>query len=219
MRRCRHDAPHQADRTDRVRHPIVQTGMGYVSGARLTAATATAGGLGIIASSTMSLAELESAIHEVKERTDAPFGVNIRSDAADAGDRVSLLICEQVAVASFRARPQARAHRAAQGRWHRDDPVHRRQAACGSGQWAQTRCHRCRAVKAAGTPERCRRRSAAPGRRRGGHPVIAAGGFFDGRGLVAATAPKGSPWAPASCAYPGEHRRPGGEEGLLLAPA
>lgn len=41
-----------------VRHPIVQTGMGYVSGARLTAATAAAGGLGIIASSTMSLAEL-----------------------------------------------------------------------------------------------------------------------------------------------------------------
>ena len=73
------------------RYPIVQTGMGYVSGARLTAATAAAGGLGIIASSTMSMAELASAIHQVKERTDAPFGVNIRSDAADAGDRVGLL--------------------------------------------------------------------------------------------------------------------------------
>src|SRR5689334_23782561 len=62
-----------------VRYPIVQTGMGWVSGARLTAATAAAGGLGIIASSTMSVPELERAIHAVKERTDAPFGVNIRS--------------------------------------------------------------------------------------------------------------------------------------------
>ena len=89
-----------------VRYPIVQTGMGYVSGARLTAATAAAGGLGIIASSTMSMAELASAIHHVKERTDAPFGVNIRSDAADAGDRVGLLIREQVAVASFALAPK-----------------------------------------------------------------------------------------------------------------
>ena len=88
------------------RYPIVQTGMGYVSGARLTAATAAAGGLGIIASSTMSMAELASAIHQVKERTDAPFGVNIRSDAADAGDRVGLLIREQVAVASFALAPK-----------------------------------------------------------------------------------------------------------------
>lgn len=37
-----------------VRYPIVQTGMGYVSGPRLTAATANAGGLGILASATMS---------------------------------------------------------------------------------------------------------------------------------------------------------------------
>ena len=55
-----------------MKYPIVQTGMGWVSGARLTAATAAAGGLGIIASSTMSIPELEKAILAVKERTDAP---------------------------------------------------------------------------------------------------------------------------------------------------
>jgi NAD(P)H-dependent flavin oxidoreductase YrpB (nitropropane dioxygenase family) len=64
-----------------IRHPIVQTGMGYVSGARLTAATSQAGGLGIIASATMSHDEMRSAIRDVKERTGAPFGVNLRSDA------------------------------------------------------------------------------------------------------------------------------------------
>ena len=58
-----------------IRHPIVQTGMGYVSGARLTAATSAAGGLGIIASATMSPETLRSVIKEVKERTDAPIGV------------------------------------------------------------------------------------------------------------------------------------------------
>ena len=46
--------------------PIVQTGMGWVSGARLTAATSSAGGLGILASATMTLDELRAAIAKVK---------------------------------------------------------------------------------------------------------------------------------------------------------
>jgi len=45
--------------------PIVQAAMGYVSGARLAAAASQAGGLGLIASATMSPAELRSAIKEV----------------------------------------------------------------------------------------------------------------------------------------------------------
>ena len=43
--------------------------MGYVAGARLAAATSQAGGLGIIASATMSPAELRSAIKDVRART------------------------------------------------------------------------------------------------------------------------------------------------------
>ncbi|MFC9789468.1 NAD(P)H-dependent flavin oxidoreductase [Rhodococcus sp. NPDC127528] len=89
-----------------IEHPIVQTGMGWVSGARLVTATARAGGLGIIASATMTYPELESAIREVKERTDAPFGVNLRADADDAQDRVKLLIRERVRVASFALAPR-----------------------------------------------------------------------------------------------------------------
>ena len=41
-----------------VRHPVVQTGMGWVSGPRLTSGTANAGGLGILASATMTFEEL-----------------------------------------------------------------------------------------------------------------------------------------------------------------
>lgn len=69
-----------------IEHPVVQTGMGWVAGARLVSATANAGGLGILASATMTLDELAAAITKVKAVTDKPFGVNIRADAADAGD-------------------------------------------------------------------------------------------------------------------------------------
>ncbi len=89
-----------------VRHPVVQTGMGWVSGPRLVAGTANAGGLGILASATMSYDELAKAIVEVKSRTDQPFGVNLRADAGDARDRVRLLIEHGVAVASFALAPK-----------------------------------------------------------------------------------------------------------------
>lgn len=89
-----------------VRHPVVQTGMGWVSGPRLVSGTANAGGLGILASATMSFQELEQAIVEVKGRTDQPFGVNLRADAADAPDRCQLLIDHGVKVASFALAPK-----------------------------------------------------------------------------------------------------------------
>jgi NAD(P)H-dependent flavin oxidoreductase YrpB (nitropropane dioxygenase family) len=55
----------------------------------------------------MSYAELVDAVSEVRGRTDRPFGVNLRSDHADI-DRISaLLVSEQVAVASFAQAPSA----------------------------------------------------------------------------------------------------------------
>src|SRR6476619_6746807 len=89
-----------------IEHPVVQTGMGWVAGARLVAATSNAGGLGILASATMTLEELQTAVTKVKATTDKPFGINMRADAGDAGDRVDLLIREGVKVASFALAPQ-----------------------------------------------------------------------------------------------------------------
>lgn len=89
-----------------IEHPVVQTGMGWVAGARLVSATANAGGLGILASATMTIDELALAIAKVKAATDRPFGVNIRADATDAGDRVDLMIREGVKVASFALAPK-----------------------------------------------------------------------------------------------------------------
>jgi len=89
-----------------VDHPVVQTGMGWVAGARLVSATAEAGGLGILASATMGADELERQIIEVQERTERPFGVNLRADAGDAEQRVDILIRQGVKVASFALAPR-----------------------------------------------------------------------------------------------------------------
>jgi NAD(P)H-dependent flavin oxidoreductase YrpB (nitropropane dioxygenase family) len=170
-----------------IKYPIVQTGMGYVAGARLAAATSRAGGLGIIAASTMSVEQMTAAIHEVKERTDAPFGVNIRSDADDADDRVGIMIKEGVRVASFALAPKknliarlkdagvvtipsvgARRHAEKVASWGVDAVIVQGGEGGGHTGPVPTTLLLPDVVRAVGIP------------------VIAAGGFFDGRGLVAA---------------------------------
>ena len=172
-----------------VRHPIVQTGMGYVAGARLAAATAKAGGLGIIGSATMTLDALRTAVVEVKARTDAPFGVNLRADAADAADRIELIIAEGVRVASFAMAPKpemikrlkdagvvvipsvgARRHAEKVARWGADAVIVQGGEGGGHTGPIPTSLLLPQVVAAVDIP------------------VVAAGGFFDGRGLVAALA-------------------------------
>ena len=85
--------------------PIVQTGMGWVAGPRLCAATSNAGGLGVLAAATMTLPELREAIADVRRKTSKPFGVNFRADQPDAVERADLLISEKIKVASFAQAP------------------------------------------------------------------------------------------------------------------
>jgi len=172
-----------------VRYPIVQTGMGWVAGPRLTAATSNAGGFGILASATMDYEQLAGSIAEVKARTSAPFGVNLRSDAPDAAQRIDLLVQRGVRVASFAQAPnQELIRRARDGGVLVIPSVGARRHAEKVAGWG---------VDAV----------LVQGGEGGGHtgsvpttlllpqvidavdiPVIAAGGFFDGRGLVAALA-------------------------------
>jgi NAD(P)H-dependent flavin oxidoreductase YrpB (nitropropane dioxygenase family) len=169
--------------------PIVQTGMGWVAGARLVSATANAGALGILASATMTYDQLERAVAEVKSRTDRPFGVNLRADADDAEKRVQLLVREQVKVASFALAPNerqiktlkdagvcvvpsigARRHAEKVAAWGVDAVIVQGGEGGGHTGAVATTLLLPQVVDAVDLP------------------VIAAGGFFDGRGLVAALA-------------------------------
>ena len=172
-----------------IRYPVVQAAMGYVSGPRLAAAVSDAGGLGLIASAPMSLAELEKAIEETAGQTAGPFGVNLRADAPDAAERVRLIVARRVPVASFAQAPKPELIAALK------DAGVVTIASIGARRHAE---------KAAGWGIDA---VIATGGEGGGHvgavptsllvpqvaaavdiPVIAAGGFFDGRGLVAALA-------------------------------
>jgi NAD(P)H-dependent flavin oxidoreductase YrpB (nitropropane dioxygenase family) len=171
--------------------PLVQTGMGWVAGPRLVAATCAAGGLGILASATMTVEELAAAIAEVRSRTDAPFGVNLRTDAADVTERIELMIETGARVASFAQAPNpnlvarckeaglfvmptvgARRHAEKVAEWGVDAVI--AQGAEGGGHTGSvpTSLLLPQVVDAVGDRVL----------------VIGAGGFFSGRGLVAALA-------------------------------
>ncbi|WP_328860233.1 NAD(P)H-dependent flavin oxidoreductase [Streptomyces sp. NBC_00306] len=172
-----------------VRHPIVQTGMGWVAGPRLVSAAAEAGALGILASATMTTDELRHAVREVSARTDAPFGVNLRADAGDARERVRIIVEEGVRVASFALAPSreliaelkdagvvvipsvgARRHAEKVAAWGADAVIVQGGEGGGHTGDVATTVLLPQVVDAVGIP------------------VIAAGGFRDGRGLVAALA-------------------------------
>jgi NAD(P)H-dependent flavin oxidoreductase YrpB (nitropropane dioxygenase family) len=87
------------------RLPVVQTGMGWVSGASLTAATSDAGGFGILAAVTMTVDELAGAIDRVRERTGTAFGVNLRPDQPDLAERIELCVARDVRLVSFAGAP------------------------------------------------------------------------------------------------------------------
>lgn len=89
-----------------VDYPIVQTGMGWVSTARLTAATSEAGGIGFLAAATLTFPEMKQAVHEIKAATAKPFGVNVRTDAPDIAERLSWLVDQGVKVVSFAQAPR-----------------------------------------------------------------------------------------------------------------
>jgi NAD(P)H-dependent flavin oxidoreductase YrpB (nitropropane dioxygenase family) len=169
--------------------PIIQAGMGYVAGAGLAAATSEAGGLGIIASATMSTGELRSAIKGVQERTGRPFGVNLRADGADAAERIEMIIAEGVPVASFALAPRpeligrlrdagvitiasvgARRHAEKVAAWGIDAVIATGSEGGGHTGAVPTSLLIPQVVDAVDVP------------------VVAAGGFFDGRGLAAALA-------------------------------
>ncbi|HKE76677.1 MAG TPA: nitronate monooxygenase [Acidimicrobiales bacterium] len=173
------------------RLPVVQTGMGWVSGASLTAATAAAGGFGILAAVTMTGDQMAAAIRHVKERTAAPFGVNLRADQPDLAARIDRCVADGVGLVSFAGAPTkdaigrlhdagilvmptvgARRHAEKMLDWGVDAVIAQGGEGGGHTGTIPTSLLLPQVVDAVGHAI----------------PVLGAGGFHDGRGLVAALA-------------------------------
>lgn len=172
-------------------YPIVQTAMGWVADPKLTAGTCNAGGFGFLAGATIPPEQMERDILKTKELTDKNFGVNFHMYQPNAADIVDMVIKHGVKAVSYSRSP-------------------------GKDMIAKLKDNGVVCMPTIGLPKHALKAIemgadavTVQGGEGGGHtgsvptsllipqvvdaaagrvPVVAAGGFKDGRGLVAALA-------------------------------
>ncbi len=169
--------------------PIIQTGMGWVATPELVAGSCNAGAFGFLAAASLPLDEVERRIARTATLTDKPFGVNFLMDAPGAEEIVGMILQHGVRAAGYNRAPSAALIDKLKAEGVLCIPT------CGAPK------HVVKAEKLGADAV------IIQGGEGGGHtgtiptslqvpaasqavdiPVIAAGGFKDGRGLVAALA-------------------------------
>lgn len=173
------------------RLPVIQTAMGWIAEPVLVAATAEAGGFGFLGAAVMRPAEAQAKIAELRGLTARPFGVNFHMFQPGADELVEIILAnrESVRAVSFGRGPDAK-------------------------MIARFRDAGILCIPTVGALKHARKMAAlgvdmlvVQGGEGGGHtgsvastvllpqvldtvdiPVVAAGGFADGRGLAAALA-------------------------------
>lgn len=86
-------------------YPIIQTAMGWVADPRLVAGTCNAGGFGFLAGATIPPEQMEAAILKTKELTSKPFGVNFHMYQPNAAQIVDMVVRHGVRAVSYSRSP------------------------------------------------------------------------------------------------------------------
>ena len=169
-------------------YPIIQTAMGWVATSQLVTATVKAGAFGFLAAAVMTAEECEAEIKTIKDKTEHPFGVNLHFFQKDADKIIDICIDYNVKAISYGRSPSSKIIERIKG--------------------ANIKCvptigaikHAPKAIEMGADILVCQ------GQEGGGHtgytptwlllagvldqnlgiPVVACGGFKDGRGLAAA---------------------------------
>ncbi len=168
--------------------PVIQTAMGWVSTSRLVTASIDAGAFGFLASAVMSPEECEAEIKLIKSKSDKPFGVNIHAFQNGIDKIIDMCIDYDVAALSYGRGPSPKIVEKVKAAGLKCVPT------IGASK------HAAKAVEMGADILVCQ------GQEGGGHtgytptwlllaqvldqdldvPVVACGGFKDGRGLAAA---------------------------------
>lgn len=89
------------------KYPIIQTAMGWVAGPELVAASGNAGGFGFLAGATIEADQIEADIKRIKDLSDAPFGVNFHMYQPNAAEIVDFVVKHKVRAVSYSRSPGA----------------------------------------------------------------------------------------------------------------
>lgn len=84
-----------------IKYPIMLAGMSWISIPEMVAAVSNAGGLGILATGPLNARETRDGIRKVRELTDKPFGANATLLFPGAKENAKVLLEEEVPVINF----------------------------------------------------------------------------------------------------------------------
>nr|WP_319016993.1 nitronate monooxygenase [Pseudoalteromonas maricaloris] len=84
-----------------IEKPIILPGMSWISVPELVAAVSNAGGLGILATGPLSQNETRQAIRKIRALTDKPFGIGVTLMMPGAKENAKVALEEQVPVINF----------------------------------------------------------------------------------------------------------------------